>query len=150
MTSEESLLRRFRLLLERIEEYGQNIERRINPEESRRLILETISELEQIGIVKVAVERRIEEIMQKVREKTESIIKSNLSFTTTEQDIQRLLTSMKNEIRHADLRYVKSSQITQYCVQLRAVNVQEEDLVKANERVMEILERLVRAAEKLE
>ena len=150
MTSEESLLRRFRLLLERIEEYGQNIERRINPDESRRLILETISELEQIGIVKVAVERRIEEIMQKVREKTESIIKSNLSFTTTEQDIQRLLTSMKNEIRHADLRYVKSSQITQYCVQLRAVNVQEEDLVKANERVMEILERLVRAAEKLE
>ena len=89
-------------------------------------------------------QQAINKILERVKNEVERIL-NETQFKQTEEMIRTLLNHLQTQpLADTSDYYLKA------CNRLRQLNVEENDLVNANERVMEFLRKLVKTAEKLE
>ena len=152
MTSEEGLVKRFNGIIDEIEAIAREYEGKhqtwssINPErdEMTQRIQVKVAELGQISIDKIALQRSIDTILKRVKGEIEKIL-MNTQLSETEKRIREILDQMQG-----DRFYTVPNSYFINCRLMRELSVQEKDLVKVEERVMHIMRKLVKAAEKLE
>ena len=159
MTSEEKLVAEFNEILKEIESIAREYEERSkgwihsNPERNEKLqrMRAKVAELEQISIDKIKLQRAINMILEKVRMEIQKILERT-QLSETEKKIRELLDRMKGEELWTIPSWYLGGGTTKvgYCQRLRELNIEEKDLIEVNERVMELMDRLVKAAEKLE
>ena len=108
-----------------------------------------IAELETLGIEKVKLEEAIQRILKKIEEDIRKVI-VNTQLTETEKKIKKWIDSIRSELGRDTQTYNIPDYIQSGLSQLERLNVSEQDLIKARERVIRVMEQLVKAAEKLE
>ena len=156
MASEEGLVKRFNEIIEEmrrlcqphfnqsfstwsIQDYGV----RENFYKNSR---QKIDELESLGIEKVKLEQAIQRILQKVEQDIRKVL-ANTQLTETERRIKVQLEKMKRYIADGREPDIIRQEALDNLVRLE---VSEQDLIKARERILQVTERLVKVAEKLE
>ena len=149
MTSEEGLVKRFNELVREMYERAANysgpsawgILQNSQKQEFVFHMGKNIAELESLGIGEIKLEDAITKILEKVEEDVRKIL-ANTQLTETEKKIKEKLDRMKANLR----RDVRDSNLTSAPVSWQAVKeleylgVSEHDLIKAKERVLEIME----------
>ena len=109
---------------------------------------EKISELETLGIEKIKLEESIRRILQKVEEDVRKIL-LNTQLSETERKIRGFIEGLKGPLRMSLDKnipiYVENG-----IGYLKALQVSEEDLVAARERLLKVMDKLIKAAEELE
>lgn len=112
-----------------------------------------IQELRQIGVSEHRINEAINRILERVRSEVLRILR-NIKLSETERQISQHLDQIDSSLNFSyDERknQVQTRQMWAHEIKaLEELNVAEEDLVEANERILKILDRLVQAAEKLE
>lgn len=118
-----------------------------------RDIREKIHKIKQIGVNENRINQAINKILERVRNEVLTILRDT---KMSETEIQ-IFNHLDNIDRQFDFSYDERKNQTQarqiWTFEIKALeelNITESDLVKANERVLQILDRLVKAAEKLE
>ena len=112
-----------------------------------------IQQLRQIGVN----EQRINEVINKILERVRSEVLKILQTTKMSETERQIAQHLDNIERLLNFSYeerknqVQARQMWAHEIKaLEELSIAEEDLVKARERVLQILDRLVQAAEKLE
>ena len=156
MASEEGLVKRFNEIIEEMRRlcqphFNQNFSTwsiqdygvRENFYKNSR---QKIDELESLGIEKVKLEQAIQRILQKVEQDIRKVL-ANTQLTETERRIKVQLEKMKRYIADGREPDIIRQEALDDLVRLE---VSEQDLIKARERILQVTERLVKVAEKLE
>lgn len=118
-----------------------------------RGIREKIHKIKQIGVNENRINQAIKKILERVRNEVLTILRDT-KMSETERQIFNHLDNIDHQF---DFSYDERKNQTQarqiWAFEIKALeelNITESDLVKANERVLKILDSLVQAAEKLE